>query len=90
MNSIFKNFEDKKKKELQDLLDHNAFSDQPNPGKTNEENFWIRVISFILLFACGFFALAGTILGEYAKYIQYFAGVLFIVCFLLFLWKNRK
>lgn len=89
---VYKQFQEKKKKELQELLDNDAFSDKPNPGKTNEENFWIKVISFILLFACGFSALAGRLLGEYAKYVHYFIEfvfVVFVIGFIIFLIINR-
>lgn len=92
MKRIYEKLKKQKEKELQDLLDQDAFSNQPNPGKTNEENFWIRIISFIILFACGFSALAGRILGKYAIYVHYFIEFLFIVLIIvciIFLLVNR-
>lgn len=92
-NNIYKKIQEKKKKELQDLLDNDAFSNEPNPGKTNEENFWIKVISFVLLFACGFSALAGRWLGEYARYVHYFIEIVFILLIIglaIFLIVNVK
>lgn len=78
-------------RDVQKQLDENKVDTTPKPGKTNELNFWIRIIAFGLLLACGLTAWLGRILGDKQAIVQYgIVGVLFLVVIVFYIWLRKK
>ena len=78
-------------RDVQKQLDENTVDTTPKLGKTHELNFWIHVAAFILVFACGFMAWAGRILGDKQAIVQYgIVGVFLIVIILFYIWLRKN
>lgn len=78
-------------KDVQKQLDENAVDTTPKPEKSNELNFWIRTIAFILLFSCGFMAWFGRLLGDKQAIAQYgIVAVLLLAVIVFYIWLRKK